>query len=88
MEVSAAEESLVAQVCLDVGYPYQAAGQGGAHARGPNAGAYLAGSREQDPNGAALLHDFPELAHLRDVVFMLKLMMSPTAGEGGGAEWW
>jgi hypothetical protein len=69
MLLGEAECILMRQVSVAIGYP----------APGVNgepmdlAGAYLSGSRRE------LLREYPELGHFRDIIFMLKTLMTPTS---------
>ena len=79
---------------FQVGYPYSCAeavhsafkgagrdrgsdASGGGGRAEASAGDYLSGAR----HSTALVYDMPELGHLRDVVFTLKMMMGPTADD-------
>ena len=86
MECSSAEEIFIDQICLDVGYPRPASfyglktDQDGVKEmeKVPQsqllvAAQYITGERKE------IISDFPEFAHFRDLIFLLKLMMAPTA---------
>jgi hypothetical protein len=63
--VSAGDARLVRQLCVQVGFPRGASAE-------RDAAAYLSGAAPE------LLDNYPELSMFRDIVFYLKLMMSPS----------
>ena len=86
MECSSAEELFIDQICLDTGYPRPASFYGlnttedglEQMEKVPQsqllvAAQYITGERKE------IIADWPELGYFRDIVFLLKLMMAPTA---------